>query len=316
MYTIKQAAARSGLSVPVLRAWERRYGVVAPVRTPSGYRLYDEPAVTRLRTMRALIEQGWSPSSAAAALVAGTAPDVDVDDAGRPVGRAAVEIDVATGVDGQSEALRSDFVDAAAALDADGVERTLDRMFAGGSYEAIVERDILPALRALGDAWAAGRVDIAAEHAASHAVGRRLSAAFQAAGRPTPAEGAVLVGLPPGAHHELGALAFAVAARRAGLPVLYLGPDLPVDDWVATARRVHARAAVVGAVAQSDGAAALDVARALIDGVPGIIVAFGGSGAPTPNPTTRWSGHPPIVLPAGIRDAVSTVEAALARPGE
>ena len=42
MYTIKQAAARSGVPVPLLRAWERRYGVVSPSRTPSGYRLYDE----------------------------------------------------------------------------------------------------------------------------------------------------------------------------------------------------------------------------------------------------------------------------------
>ena len=235
--------------------------------------------------------------SAAAALVAGTAPDVDVDDAGRPVGRGAAEINVATRVDGQSEALRSDFVDAAAALDADGVERTLDRMFSGGWYQAVVERDILPALRALGDAWATGRVDIAGEHAASHGGREAFVGSIPSRRAPTPAEGAVLVGLPPGAHHELGALAFAVAARRAGLPVLYLGPDLPVDDWVATARRVHARAAVVGAVAQSDGAAALDVARALIDGVPGIIVAFGGSGAPTPNPTTRWSGHPPSCSP-------------------
>ena len=42
MYTIKQAAARSGLSVPTVRAWERRYGVVHPERTASGYRLYDD----------------------------------------------------------------------------------------------------------------------------------------------------------------------------------------------------------------------------------------------------------------------------------
>ena len=57
----------------------------------------------------------------------------------------------------------------------------------------------------------------------------------------------VLVGLPPGARHELGALAFAVAARRAGLPTLYLGPDLPVADWVAPARRIGPMAAVIGA---------------------------------------------------------------------
>jgi DNA-binding transcriptional MerR regulator len=315
MYTIKQAAARSGLSVPVLRAWERRYGVVTPMRTASGYRLYDEPAVMRLRTMRALIDRGWSPSSAAAALVDGTAPDVDIDAEPSPGGRLPVRAGTDVGGEEKAEALRSAFVGAAATLDAEGVERTLDEMLAGGSYEVVVERDILPALRALGDAWEAGRVDIAGEHAASQAVWRRLAAAFQAAGRAAPSKGAVLVGLPPGARHELGALAFAIAARRAGVPVLYLGPDLPVGDWVASAQRVRARAAVVGAVARTDGAAALEVARALIDAVPGILVAFGGSGAP--NPTTRqWSGRPPVMLPDGMRDAVLTLAAGLGRAAD
>ena len=65
MYTIKQAAARAGLTVPVLRAWERRYGIVSPERTPSGYRLYDDAAIARVRAMRRLVDSGMSPSAAA-----------------------------------------------------------------------------------------------------------------------------------------------------------------------------------------------------------------------------------------------------------
>ena len=42
----------------VARAWERRYGVVEPARTASGYRLYDETAIERLRTMRRLMYPG------------------------------------------------------------------------------------------------------------------------------------------------------------------------------------------------------------------------------------------------------------------
>ena len=69
MYTIKQAALRSGVAVPLIRAWERRYGVVHPDRTAGGYRIYDEPAIARLRAMRGLIEQGWSAAQAATAVV-------------------------------------------------------------------------------------------------------------------------------------------------------------------------------------------------------------------------------------------------------
>src|SRR3954447_6868966 len=64
VYTIKQDAQRSGVSVPLLRAWERRYGIVEPARTASGYRLYDDSAIARLRAMRALVDDGWAPSTA------------------------------------------------------------------------------------------------------------------------------------------------------------------------------------------------------------------------------------------------------------
>jgi len=312
MYTIKQAAAQSGLSVPVVRAWERRYGVVHPTRTASGYRLYDDAAVDLLRTMRALVDRGWSPSAAAAALVAGTAPEVDLGPSPTAARRADGGASPATTE--RTAELREAFLDSAAKLDPAGVERTLDEMFGGGSFEVVVERDILPALDALGDAWAAGRVDVAGEHAASHAVGRRLAGLYQAAAGPTPPEGSVIVGMPPSARHELGALAFAVAARRAGLPGLYLGADLPIADWVAAASRTRPRAAVIGAVTRSDGEAAIAVARALAAAVPGVRIAFGGRGAPDPGPPGAWSQPAPVVLPAGISEAVAVLRSEVDPP--
>ena len=81
------------------------------------------------------------------------------------------------------------------------------------------------------------------------------------------------MGLPPGGRHEFGALAFAVAARRAGLPVTYLGADLPIDDWVAAA---DASAAVIGVVTARDRTAGIEVARRLLESRPSLVVALGG----------------------------------------
>lgn len=301
MYNIKQAAARTGLTVPVLRAWERRYGIVSPARTPSGYRVYDDEAIARVQAMRRLVDAGWAPSTAAAAILAGTAPaepDPEPAVAGVPV-----------------EPPENDaFVEAAARLDSDGVEAILDEMFARGSFERIADDYLMPAVVALGDAWAHGRIDVAAEHLASHAVLRRLAAAYQAAGRPNFDPGGVIVGLPPGSRHELGALAFGVAARRAGLRVLYLGPDLPIDDWVATAERVGARAAVIGSVTAADRGPARRVALALREALPGIVVAFGGKHPPGRPPASDGSGAdgapgPWIRLPERLDDAVRTLAA-------
>jgi MerR family transcriptional regulator, light-induced transcriptional regulator len=294
MYTIKEAAARTGVAVATLRAWERRYGIVAPTRTASGYRLYDEAALARLASMRRLVDSGWTASNAARAVLDGSA--VAPADEARLVHP------------DEPEPLVERFVRAAATLDARGVELVLDDMFASGSFERMAEEQLLPALKALGDAWASGEVSVAAEHAASHAVHRRLAIAYQAAGAPVRWQGTVLVGLPPGARHELGALCFAVAARRAGLPVLYLGPDLPVADWVRTAAGTGGGAAVIGAITRDDTPSAALVGAAVTAAVPDIVVAFGGRAAPEPEPT---DGRSPIVLPDRLTDAVQTLAAAV-----
>jgi MerR family transcriptional regulator, light-induced transcriptional regulator len=308
MYTIKEAAARTGVPIPLLRAWERRYGVVTPTRTAAGYRLYDEAALVRLRSMRALVADGWQPSAAAAAILAGTAPTArngGAEPTPAPASQSAAPPD---GAEDRSGA----FVMAAAALDAAALERALDDMFASASFEVVADRDLLPALVAIGDAWADGRITVAGEHAASQAVHRRLAAAFQAAGRPRAGRGTVLVGLPPGSRHELGALAFAVAGRRAGLPILYLGADLPVADWVATARRTRARAVVIAAPTAADVGAAASVAGTLKAEVPGVVVAVGGHGGTA----VRDRGAPDaLVLPDGLVEAVDRLAGALDSAG-
>jgi MerR family transcriptional regulator, light-induced transcriptional regulator len=300
MYTIKEAAARTGLTVPVLRAWERRYGVVVPTRTPGGYRVYDEAALDRLRTMRRLIDDGWTASAAAAAVVAGTVEAVP--GAQRPGSRP-----IGGDVDFEDR-----LVDAAATLDSPRIESALDDMFASGSYERVVEDHVLPALRALGDAWASGRLPVAGEHVASNAIQRRLAAAFQASGPGPAAVRPVLVGMPPGARHELGGLIFATAARRAGLPIVYLGADLPLADWVAAVERTNARGVVIGALMNADGAAARSVASGLRAANPDLVIAFGGAAAPDPaaDPFAAGAGRT-IRLPDDPTEGVAALRAAL-----
>src|SRR4051794_14179003 len=78
MYTIKQASRLTGVSETSLRAWERRYGVVVPGRTESGYRLYDEEALAAVSAMRRLVAEGWTAAKAADAVRSGTVPAAPV----------------------------------------------------------------------------------------------------------------------------------------------------------------------------------------------------------------------------------------------
>jgi DNA-binding transcriptional MerR regulator/methylmalonyl-CoA mutase cobalamin-binding subunit len=299
MYTIREASARTGVGAPLIRAWERRYGVVTPTRTPAGYRLYDERTLATLRTMRSLIDSGWSASEAARAITGG---EVAVES----TAPGAVATAVATAVAANQGRLVERFVAAAASTSPIETEAVLDEILASGSFEAIVDDLLLPAAAALGDAWATGRLSVAAEHAASGAIARRLSAVFQAAGAPTRVS--VVVGMPPGARHELGALAFAGALRRRGVGVLYIGPDVTVDGWVDAVGRTRARAAVVGVVTPDDRVAAATTIGALRScGVA--IVAVGGAAAGP----DLVEGDGILVLPPRVADAARVVVEALGR---
>ncbi len=300
MYTIKEASARTGVGTSLIRAWERRYGVVKPTRAASGYRLYDDATLQVLLAMRLLVESGWTASEAARAIGAG---EVALDEiAGEPV----VARIPATAVDAHRTHLIARFVEGAEAASNAGTEAALDEMFASGSFEGVIDDLVLPAAAALGDAWASGRLSVAAEHAASAAVARRLGAAYQAAG--VSGRTTVVVGLPPGSRHELGALAFAVALRRRGVGVLYLGQDVTVEGWVDAATRTRAKAAVVGVVTDGDVAAATAVADALRAlNVP--VIALGGA-AVTADTASRLGV---VALPQRVVDAAVTIANAVAR---
>jgi methanogenic corrinoid protein MtbC1 len=279
MFTIKRAAAATGVREATLRAWERRYAVVEPHRTRAGYRLYDDEQLEVLRRMRDLVAQGWSPREAVseAQRAVGAAPRVEPQSPAGPSPRPLSPEPSSSAPGGGDEVWPGswpDLVSAAAALDPDLARHALDEAFARGTFESVVQAWLLPALTDLGDAWADGRVSVAGEHLVSSAVHRRLSAAFEAAGDPRGA-GRVVVGLPPGARHELGLLAFATAARRTGLAVTYLGADLPAREWVAAGR--NAGAAVVAVPQPEDVGEARRVVATLRRGTPATLVAAGGS---------------------------------------
>jgi DNA-binding transcriptional MerR regulator/methylmalonyl-CoA mutase cobalamin-binding subunit len=301
MYTIKQAAARAGVAIPTVRAWERRYGVVHPVRTASGYRLYDDGAVARLIAMRHLMEDQGLRASQAAKAVVEAGDDLD----GLKAASAFASPLLVTNGARSAEAANA-FVDAARSLDVGAMDAVLDDAFAAERFEVALEHVVFPALRAIGDGWAGGSVDVAMEHAASETIRRRLAHFFDAGGRSMdPPE--VIVGLPPGAHHEIGALAFAVAARRLGLAVLYLGADVPVESWSTVVEDSGASVAVIAVSSAADATPIADIVAALGATTRAPITALGGARAEA---TANAVGA--IALPRQIDEAALAVRALLA----
>ena len=249
VYTVGRAAQLTGVPSTTLRKWEQRYGVVVPQRSAGNYRLYDDEAVRRLSVMRTLVDSGWSAHEAAQHVV----HDVS-----------AAEAQIARPEEPSTDARALEMVRCAVDFDVPRLEWLLAEAFADEDYAATVDDWLLPSLVNIGKAWQRGEVSVAGEHFVSAAVHRRLAQAFQSL--PTLSTGGprVVAGLARGSRHELGVLAFSLVLRSRGVPVTYLGGDLPLEAWVGTVRLLAPAAVVLAAPMVEDLPALRELTQALL----------------------------------------------------
>src|SRR3954453_774908 len=207
--TIGEFSRRVGVSVDLLRAWERRYGVPRPERTAKGRRLDAREDELAVGAMRRALARGL-PGAEAARLASTTElPAPAVNDGGE---LAAID-----------ERLR----DAFARYDEGQAQEALDRLFGAYTVDTAVSAVVLPVLAGLGDRWAASEIGIEQEHFASHIIhGRLLSLGrkWDTGNGPR-----ALLACPPGELHTMGLLCFGLSLRNRGWRVTYLGADTPVE---------------------------------------------------------------------------------------
>jgi methanogenic corrinoid protein MtbC1 len=91
-------------------------------------------------------------------------------------------------------------------------------------------------------------------------------------------QGVAVLGCAPGERHELGLMMAAIAMRRDGWRIVYLGADTPLHDAVALAQKLSAR--VLGiTIAMDERAADLEHALRSTTLPPGLTVVLGGAAA-------------------------------------
>jgi DNA-binding transcriptional MerR regulator len=214
---IGQLARRTGVSPELLRAWEQRYGLLQPTRTPGGFRLYSAADEARVQHMQSLVAGGLAAAQAADLILSR-------EPAPGTVSASATILDQEAG--NLSASLDR--------LDEQAANTALDRLFAAYTVETVLQEVILPYLHRLGDRWAAGEVSVAQEHFASNLLRGRLLGLAQGWGQGH-GPGAVLACL-PGEQHELGLLIFGVALSRRGWRITYLGANSPIGAVADIAR--------------------------------------------------------------------------------
>jgi methanogenic corrinoid protein MtbC1 len=250
---IAALAQRTGVPPDTLRKWEQRYRILQPDRTAGGQRRYSERDVARVQWLRERLDEGYRIGEAATLL--GT---VGGDPARSPRDHLHALLDSLDRGDSAEIGLRLD--QAFALLD---VDETLDAV-------------VRPLLQSVGERWANGKLTVAEEHLVSEAVRSRLGHLLADAGGGV--RGVAVLACAPGERHELGLMMAAIALRRDGWKVVYLGADTPIADAVALTRRLQAR--LLGlSLAMSEHAQALEVALAETKVPAGVSLVVGGSGS-------------------------------------
>ena len=225
---IGELSKRSGVSPDLLRAWERRYGLLRPVRSTGGLRLYSPADVERVRLMRRHLAEGLAAAEAAArALQAGV---------GEEAAPAALP----------PAAVRDELADALDRFDEPRAQAILDRLLAVATVDTLLSEVVLPYLRTLGERWERGDASIAQEHFASSVLRGRLLGLARGWGLGL-GPAAVLACL-PGEQHDLGLIAFGLALRSRGWRIVYLGTDAPIETVEEVSRQLDPSLVVLVAV--------------------------------------------------------------------
>lgn len=229
-HPIQVVVRRTGLTADVLRAWERRYGVVEPGRSEGGRRLYSDDDIERLRLLRRATRGGRRISNVAKLSLEALATLVQEDE--REEVKAAPEDEVAVA---STDVHFNACMAAVERLDARELEGAVNLALVLFGAPVLIDRVASPLLEHVGDLWSRGDVKPAHEHLVSAVLHRVLGRVLEAAD-PRGAGPGIVVTTPAGQHHEFGALFAAATAASEGWRVTYLGPDLPADD-IATAVR-------------------------------------------------------------------------------
>jgi DNA-binding transcriptional MerR regulator len=207
---IGELSRRLGVSDHVLRAWESRYGVLQPVRSAGGFRLYSEADALRIRRMQAHLGRGLSAAEAA---------------------RAVLGEDSEAGA-GTARELSGILRQALDAFDEPAAQAVLDRLVSDLSLATVLRDAVMPYLTELGERWEQGTASIAQEHFASNVIRGRLAGLARGWGNGHGPR--AVLACPPGELHDLALMVFGVALNRIGWRIDYLGICTPVDELIRT----------------------------------------------------------------------------------
>jgi len=248
-YPIRTVSTLTGVNAITLRAWERRYGLIKPVRTDSGHRVYTRTDIDNIHRIVALLDKGVAISQVRHTLGEPDQGVTRVDEAGPWAG------------------FRERMVMAITQFDENRLEDTYNEILALYPTDLVTRKVLLPLLVELGARWQSTEGSVAEEHFFGVYLRNKLGARFHHRNRNNTGP-KLLAACLPGEQHEVGLLLFALAAHEQGYRLVLLGADMPLADLPLAAKRSQSAAIVLSGSVEPD-------AQMLAEQLPALVAAAG-----------------------------------------
>ncbi|KFZ43888.1 MerR family transcriptional regulator [Anoxybacillus flavithermus] len=255
-YNVKAVSNMLGIQPGTLRAWERRYQIIAPPRNEAGHRLYTEQQVQILKWLVDKVNQGFTISQAISLLEQ------------RPSeAHIQAEDHVTT--------LRERLLQALLSFEEWTAHELLNEAFSLYTVEKVALDILSPLLVRIGDLWGNGKITSAHEHFASAFLRSRLGMAFSMipVNRLLPKTISVCG---PNEWHELGLLIFTLYLRRRGYETIYLGASIQQQDLSIIIQEVKPSYVFLSCTLQQNVRATLQLIDELKQTYPHIRIGIGG----------------------------------------
>jgi DNA-binding transcriptional MerR regulator len=221
LYPIRTVSDLTGVNSITLRAWERRYGLIKPVRTPKGHRLYTQEDIDLIQQIVQLLDKGISIGQVK-----------DYLGAGRP-GGAEKKTD-------PWSAYQRRMINSIVRFDVNALDQTYNDALSIYPVEMVTRRLIVPLLKTLGDRWESAEGSVAEEHFFGAYLRNKLGARFHH--QPIRSHGPKLIAAClPGEQHEVGLMLFCLSVLNHDYRVIYLGGDTPLAELIEPVRRTGAQ---------------------------------------------------------------------------
>jgi DNA-binding transcriptional MerR regulator len=235
-FPIRVLAEKTGVAPTTLRAWERRYGLLKPERTPKGHRLYSVRDVEVVTRIVKLLNDNYTISKAI--------NEIKLEDIQE-------QADLDTLENPQStehwEVFQKRFLSAIELFDENKLDAIYNEALSLYPIDLVSSQILRPLLSQLGIRWTERKTGIAEEHFFTSYLRNKVGARVHHASGKTKGS-RLLLACVPGDYHELGSLLFGLSAMTRGYRLLFLGADLPLDQIKAVTESTDIDGVVLSAV--------------------------------------------------------------------